>query len=1014
MRRARHGWHLPEVLLCTVPVVGLAAWLLIGSVADYTRVRRYDDWWTVQLSSAGFLRGRLGAAARLPRALALDDAFDVSTAGPGTLDLRVDPDAWDDLVRGPEPHFGQRLPATVVHDGQAHEVRLRLRGDSAIHWGTERRSLLLQAPKDALLLGRRRTVLSVKAPVATFLSHTLARDFGLLCPETHLVAVYLNGRAYSLMRATDTIDEEFLRRSKRMPGDIFRGDVWAAHERFDGLPRSLFRNAYAWDRTAVDARPRAPGIAPLATWIGDLNRGDVAAHRRLLDRIDQDELARLLAVMLVTGDPHHIDDLHNQFWYRDPTSGALHPVVWDLLLRDVRVPKPGGRINRMWRVLLRDPRLFAATLAELHHRLADETLLRDASRRVEAAWAAHRTVAELDLQRQWPAPRPARPKAVMGILRANAEWLRRRIRDDAKAAVAVQRVGPRRWLVDVQTRGWVGVRIQGLRATDGAAVAGALRPDLDRDGELDSDEPRWEPSRTTMPAGVRGRVTIDPEPLHYRWFVETNAAVDQLRIAFANAVTGEPVSVEPWAPGAAIPEAQCHHPWDLRDPPPPADVTLGGAVHLTEDLRIQTGQTLRIAAGTELRLDPDVSIVARGRILAEGTAAAPITVRPAIAGRPWGTVALQGEGASGSVLRHVTLRGGGGAIIDGVRYQGMVSVYHASRVQILDCELSRNRRCDDALNAVGADLEVARCWIHHANADAIDFDGSSGIIRDCRIEDAGNDAIDLMTCSPRIVGNRLRACGDKGISIGENAAPLVLYNDIRDCAIGIEVKDRSRPALVRNLLAGHDVGIAVSQKNWRYAGPGAPILAGNRVEGAIVPLQCDPAGRVTRVAAEGADLSWLLGPHGLVAGDGIGADATWATQPPSRRVAAARFDASLAHGPHPWRATGAVRRVAARDRHLVAQLRQGESAVCWNGPWNLPDGGWLVVEAAGDPDIQGTVRLIATGGTGVTTPLTVRTAPRFSTLRVPPGRYAGLEISTRCERDDLELRLHRWTLSGRL
>jgi hypothetical protein len=105
-------------------------------------------------------------------------------------------------------------------------------------------------------------------------------------------------------------------------------------------------------------------------------------------------------------------------------------------------------------------------------------------------------------------------------------------------------------------------------------------------------------------------------------------------------------------------------------------------------------------------------------------------------------------------------------------------------------------------------------------SDAVDFDYASGEISGCSFEEAGNDGIDLMTSHPLVVSNRFVGMGDKGISIGEGASPLVVGNTIRDAHIGIEVKDGSRPRIIACRIHARDRGINAYAKNWRYADGG--------------------------------------------------------------------------------------------------------------------------------------------------------------------------------------------------
>ena len=78
---------------------------------------------------------------------------------------------------------------------------------------------------------------------------------------------------------------------------------------------------------------------------------------------------------------------------------------------------------------------------------------------------------------------------------------------------------------------------------------------------------------------------------------------------------------------------------------------------------------------------------------------------------------------NGSRFRHVRFLGGGGALLERVEYKGMVDVHWADDVEFHSCEFAGNVRCDDAVNAVHADVDLFSCAFHDTAADAADSTG---------------------------------------------------------------------------------------------------------------------------------------------------------------------------------------------------------------------------------------------------------------------------------------------------
>ena len=138
---------------------------------------------------------------------------------------------------------------------------------------------------------------------------------------------------------------------------------------------------------------------------------------------------------------------------------------------------------------------------------------------------------------------------------------------------------------------------------------------------------------------------------------------------------------------------------------------------------------------------PNVSVVSRGRVLANGTAASPIRVLPQVPNTPWGTFSVQGHGADSSIFSYVEFAQGGGALVDRIEYIGMVNVHRADGV-VMDHNIFRdNLRSDDTFHGMHSRVYVRNSQFIRANSDALDLDIASGEITDNTFEASGGDRI---------------------------------------------------------------------------------------------------------------------------------------------------------------------------------------------------------------------------------------------------------------------------------
>ena len=816
-----------------------------------------------------------------------------------------------------------------------------------------------------------------------------------------------------------------------MPGNIFRGDTAERGEYFKGLPRDLFRNPAIWDRVASanSSVTEAQATAGLVEWLELLNGRTREAHLAFMQRMDRQELSRLLALMLLVGDPYHMSGVHNQLWYEDPSSGLMHPIVWDLRVLDLARPLPGSQFNTFWLAVLRDPNVLSGALAELHAR--GPGAIERAREAATSAWQTHTEAFEFDALRAGVISETGRPSEIVERLHKNYAELERRI-TDARGSMRLEYIGDR-WILDVAVEGWAAIELTGFEAPPDGAQPLKSAPDLNLNGVLDTrDAPLPFPIR--MPPACSVGRKLEPEVMHYRWFLYgPNSAAARPVPLFVNAHTGAAVELKELEHGTPIPVSSSWHPWSLRTAPSARVRKWSSAVRLDQDVIIPAGEELILAPGTRLDIAPDVSILARGKITAVGTAEQPIVIRQLVPGAPWGTVALQGAGADGSRFAHVRFEGGGGDLLEHVQYKGMVCTHWTKDVRFESCEFSDNLRCDDALNAVHAETDLSNCFFHDVNADAVDYDYSIGTIENCTIERAGNDGFDLMSCEPTLAGNTIVDSGDKGISIGERAAPFVFNNRISGCLIGIEVKDLSRPTIVHCDVNDNETGLLSRSKNWRYGAGGRPILvrtliSGNRTDfdqgasshSSVHQAQIGPPGdQESPTATAEGDIEWVLGPAGIVSNRGVaGSVASWGRREPFDVLARAQLRDTFERPERRWKFAGGVRRIEEYEGVLEAELRGRTGRLALRQPLDLTDASrryQLVLELAaeglsgvraGAVQVQASTRDLPD-----TRPCNLGRDARqfaFTVIDLPAGEYAGLFFELESSSGRGQLRIADW------
>ncbi|MFN0178752.1 MAG: right-handed parallel beta-helix repeat-containing protein [Gemmatimonadales bacterium] len=991
-------------VLTAVPV--LAVLLLVGDATlRFTRAIQFDDWWAARASVIGMLSERVRAIASLPERMQLRQGFDARAADPAIIRIDVPGANWNAMTGDPLGGWGEWVDATLGYGQTAIDVRLRRRGDNSIHWTTDKRTMTVRTPREEFYKRYRAFALSVKDVVPAYLANRMAAEFGILAPSTELVPLFLNNQFYGMFRFIETVDESMLRPFDRMPGNIFRGDAAERGDYFKGVQRSLFDNPALWNRASINDRWTSAGPGQLALLLQDLRGGTFADHRRLAARFDRDEFARLLAYLLVVGDPYHMDGVHNQFLYEDPSDQTLHPIPWDIRLLDLR--RPNGILNDLFQALLTDPSLVDQVLAEVAL-ASDRGVGRVADSLMADIRARHGDFLRYDRLRVGLVPDVGDLDRSAALIRSNLTELASWLRSDTVAYTSTSVGGIR--VLDFETRGWAGVDLIGFEP--GTAAGLRLHPDRDLDGAFDGSE-----RALALRADSAGRMVLDrpipllaawntegpgfrPGTIPFRFFVAGSGELG--RPILRNRHTGQAAALIPWATGDVIAPPTGWHPWRF---PVPAGRTIriSGAVRLDTTWRLAVGDTLVIEPGTTIRLGRDVSIVTRGPVLALGTGSRPIRVIPADSA-PWGTFTLLGPGTSGSVVRNVDFERGGGALVDRIEYIGMVNVHRARGVVFDSVGFIENIRSDDTFHALHSEVTLTNSRFVRANSDAVDFDISTGEIRDNVFVGVGGDAIDLMTSTPRVIGNRITGALDKGISVGEASAPFVFANRVAAGVAGIEIKDRSTPVILNNEVDSVSVGLAIRLKNWRYGGSGFGLMANSMIGNAATMFKPDSAARLTAVAVGGLDstvtspvaLDWLYAAHGIeILEPRLGVPPRWRAVTPRPALVTLRFADDFLSVSDGWTRGGRTTRLEKRHDVLIAQAEGGMGTLSLPTDWTVQAPGGVVVVEYADRDLRDRRLILETSTGPVSTPLTqTGRLDRFqlAAVSVPAGRITGIRI----------------------
>jgi len=320
----------------------------------------------------------------------------------------------------------------------------------------------------------------------------------------------------------------------------------------------------------------------------------------------------------------------------------------------------------------------------------------------------------------------------------------------------------------------------------------------------------------------RGNVRTTSESRLYRFFMKsTGCAPVSMKLRLRNVVTL--ASFERFADArvgvatSAIPASHCYdkyaeeigqsspHSWCYVQGKVNGSSIGPGIVDINESRTYSEDEPVEILPGTTLRLAKDASLIFYGRVIARGTEGLPIQFEAKDGF--WGGVALQGSGTKGSVLDHVTLRGGTQPHSSTVLWPGLVNVNDTSDISLGHCSIvtdrqsrlavhigeSKNIAVFDMTVQGGArsiqiqysDAHLTNSTFVGATADAVHITSSRVEIRSSKMVSYGSDGISANGQSVVSLDNAALLRGGRGLYADEASevqCSRVLLFENRDCS----------------------------------------------------------------------------------------------------------------------------------------------------------------------------------------------------------------------------------------
>jgi hypothetical protein len=757
----------------------------------------------------------------------------------------------------------------VYPEGTLRPVKVRHRGDNPVNWAYDKKSWRLKTRKKNLI--NRKRVFSYVAPqeanyLDNHVAYTLGRWTNVLSPESRPIEMFINEQSYGIYDEVEHLDESFLRNNNLMPVNIYKGDQNNSERKF-GLDINLFNNPRLWHKTAVFNQVAEKDFSDLSYFLELLSKAETSepAFKQLKRVARFEDWARFSAYQILVQSWHN-NSTSNMRLVLDPWRGTVQPVVMDTSFGycvglacteqdyEMVLDKTSHSLLSLYHS---SPEFLIEKYRYLYRFVKDGVLLKMIDHIKGLLPALEKTYSrdKFRFQKLFVTEHLARPvifpysmklvsdegmKAEWNRLLKNLDhlhnWLDKQLESNPQV----------HWLtqdgqVSLIVGGYVPIDHVVFELTKKSLAPNKIVWDRDGDGKISKQdllipfhkennsiimEATWTANRVTgtyqSQNDLRPYGRLVPVPTQFNLLMDTPVS---LRAAKAhNALTGESFLLTERKKQGNSPRHRNHPITGI----PSAPTEVWSSSIEIDKVRV-IDHPVKILSGTIIKMHSEASLIFRNKVLIEGTRKYPVSIRSAKPGQIWGTVAFHGSQTEGTVINHLKIENGSGAVVDNVRYIASLSVHEAKNIEFNHLHLRKNHNFDDMMHVVySKGITLRDCRFENAYSDALDVDISSIHIHNCKISGSGNDAIDLMSSNVLVENSFISGSGDKGISVGEASEVSIINSVLKNNTIGVEAKDRSKAYLVNSNMLHNKRQLNVYSKNWHY-GTGGTILASKSI-----------------------------------------------------------------------------------------------------------------------------------------------------------------------------------------
>jgi len=737
----------------------------------------------------------------------------------------------------------------LMENNELKKIKIRYRGDNPRNWLFKKKNLRIKTRKKSQI-GQYRYYDYDPYNFQKFISGKIANKIGVISPKYELIELYINDNSEGIYIQTEKINENFLRRNKLMPVNIYKGEQINS-EALIKTDSDLFNNHAIWKKIAIFNKVEENDKSDLIYFINLLRKSetDDFAYKKLMSTLDLSEWGKFAAYQILTNN-YHNDYSHNMRIILDPWSGKLRPIIVDPILGDNIFDKNKIGLNNSSHGLLLFLNKNSSFIDKKYNELFDLISTRNIIQKQidelknfekQISISEHRDVeVQRNIFNNLSFIEKINPSKIFNLSEST-------IRASVKENLLAYNARIIKKFFSIPKSSWSffdskininindDIPISNIKIFFNKKIPEWISVDLNGDKIFNDNEKFFsnEIGVFSIPLNLySNRIVVARDKSE---LAQPKIIISNTRFEFKVESSVKPYKIQAQNPFSKeifdlnidnSPSLSAHKfnlPIIKKTMIKEEPKIIKGTIKVHKDLIFK--KKIIIKPGTKFLIAKNVNIIFLNAVQALGTKDKPIIfqkMNDLYLDNNWGSIVVQGQKTKNSKFLNLIINGGSGGKVDHFIYTSMFSLHDTRDIVLKNISLINNKKYDDALHLVYCkNILLENILIENAFSDALDIDISDEIfIKNSIFLNPNNDSIDIMESTVLIDSTEIFNSGDKGISVGENSNVIVHNSHLYSNKIGIAVKDNSIAKVVHTDFNNNIIQIGSYQKNYKYGNGG--------------------------------------------------------------------------------------------------------------------------------------------------------------------------------------------------